>query len=189
MVSFEFWASCVRSTPSVWCPCPIDWWKCTSRHSRQRWCPSSRRRSRTCHWLEAASEDSPPISLNSHSLSLKVMLCELLGDLGMRCFSILYSRKIWRGIKIWRFGGLYYYRQIKIRQNFLLAYIRMAILYRIAKFKSANILAIAILGSTTKFNARQYFRLYGNIITVVTWKRAQGLCTLPWGQTGGWLAA
>ena len=37
----------------------------------------------------------------------------------------------------------------------------MAIPYRTAKFKSANILAIAILGSTAKFNARQYFRLYG----------------------------
>ena len=63
-----------------------------------------------------------------------------------------------------RFGGLYYNRQIKIRQNFLLTYIRMAIPYRTAKFNSANILAIAILGSTTKFNARQYFRLYGSII-------------------------
>ena len=39
----------------------------------------------------------------------------------------------------------------------------MAIPYRTAKFKSANILAIAILGSTAKFNARQYFRLYGSI--------------------------
>ena len=39
--------------------------------------------------------------------------------------------------------------------------IRMAILYRTAKFKSANILAIAILGLTAKFNSRQYFRLYG----------------------------
>ena len=37
----------------------------------------------------------------------------------------------------------------------------MAIPYRTAKFKSANTLAIAILGSTAKFNARQYFRLYG----------------------------
>ena len=38
----------------------------------------------------------------------------------------------------------------------------MAILYRTAKFKSANILAIAILSSTARFNSRQYFRLYGN---------------------------
>ena len=66
-----------------------------------------------------------------------------------------YIRKIWRGIK---FGG---WRSIKIHQNFLLAYIRMAILYRTAKFKSANILPIAILGSTAKFNSGQYFRLYG----------------------------
>ena len=39
----------------------------------------------------------------------------------------------------------------------------MAIPYRTAKFKSANSLAIAILGSTAKFNARQYFRLYGSM--------------------------
>ena len=32
----------------------------------------------------------------------------------------------------------------------------MAIPYRTTKFKSANILAIAILGSTAKFNSRQY---------------------------------
>ena len=68
---------------------------------------------------------------------------------------IPYSRKIWR------FGSLYYNRQIKIRQNFLLAYIRMAIPYRTAILKSANILLIAISSSTAKFNARQYFRLYG----------------------------
>ena len=74
------------------------------------------------------------------------------------CLNITpYSRKIWR------FGGLYYNRQIKICQNFLLAYICMAILYRTAKFKSANILVIAIWGSTAKFiiNSHQYFRLYG----------------------------
>ena len=39
----------------------------------------------------------------------------------------------------------------------------MAIPYQTAKFKSANILLIAIWGSTAKFNARQYFRLYGMI--------------------------
>ena len=38
----------------------------------------------------------------------------------------------------------------------------MAIPYRTAKFKSTNSLAIAILGSIAKFNARQYFRLYGS---------------------------
>ena len=38
----------------------------------------------------------------------------------------------------------------------------MVIPYRTAKFKSANIiLLIAIWGSTAKFNAHQYFRLYG----------------------------
>ena len=37
----------------------------------------------------------------------------------------------------------------------------MAIPYRTAKVKSTNILSIAILGSTAKFNSRQYFRLYG----------------------------
>ena len=68
-----------------------------------------------------------------------------------------YIRKIWRGIK---FGGLAVYIT-NAKLNFLLAYIRMAILYRTAKFKSANILPIAILGSTAKFNSGQYFRLYG----------------------------
>ena len=42
----------------------------------------------------------------------------------------------------------------------------MAIPYRTAKFKSANILLIAIWGSTAKFNAHQYFRLYGNYHTI-----------------------
>ena len=74
-----------------------------------------------------------------------------------------YSQKIWRGIK---FGGLAVYitiAKLKICQNFLLSCIRMAIPYLIAKFKSANILIIAIWGSTAKFNSRQYFRLYGTI--------------------------
>ena len=55
-----------------------------------------------------------------------------------------YSRKIWQGIK---FGGLAVSacdRQIKIRQYFILAYIRMAIPYRTAKFKSANIFTMVI---------------------------------------------
>ena len=72
-----------------------------------------------------------------------------------------YSQKIWRGIK---FGGLavcLVTAKFKIRQYFILAYIRMAIPYRIAKFKSANIFAIAIWGPTAKFNSRQYFQLYG----------------------------
>ena len=52
-------------------------------------------------------------------------------------------------------------RQIKIRQNFLLAYICMAIPYRTAKLKSANTFAMAIWDPTAKFNSHQYFRLYG----------------------------
>ena len=93
---------------------------------------------------------------------------------------IPYSRKIWRGIK---FGGLaiyYYNRQIKIRQNFLLTYIRMAIPYQTAKFKSANILSIAILGSTAKFKARQYFRLYDMIKWLIRHTHSQNeRCTHP----------
>ena len=42
----------------------------------------------------------------------------------------------------------------------------MVIPYRTTKLKSANILGIAILGSTAKFNSRQYFWLYGNIINI-----------------------
>ena len=38
----------------------------------------------------------------------------------------------------------------------------MVIPYQTAKFKSANTVAIAILGSTAKFNSCQYFQLYGN---------------------------
>ena len=74
--------------------------------------------------------------------------------------SLPYSRKIWRGIK---FGGLAVSlrnRQIKIRQNLLLAYIPMAIPYQTAKFKSTNTFAMAIWDPTAKFNSRQYFRLY-----------------------------
>ena len=74
-------------------------------------------------------------------------------------YTVPYSWKIWRGIK---FGDLaiYYNCQIKICQNFLLTYICMAIPYWIAKFKSAS---ITILGSTTKFNSCQCFRLYSMI--------------------------
>ena len=64
------------------------------------------------------------------------------------------------GNLIWRFGDLYYNCKIEIHQ---LAYMRIAIPYQAAKFKFANILAIAILGSIAKFtcNSGQYFRLYG----------------------------
>ena len=74
---------------------------------------------------------------------------------------IPYSQKIWRGIK---FGSLEVYssdRQIKIRQNFLLTYMHMAIPYQIIKFKSANTFAMVIWDPTAKFNSRQYFWLYG----------------------------
>ena len=52
---------------------------------------------------------------------------------------IPYSWKIWQAIK---FGGLVVY------------------LYRTAKFKSANIFVMAILGPTAKYNSHQYFQLY-----------------------------
>ena len=46
-------------------------------------------------------------------------------------------------------------------------YVYMAIPYRTAKFKSANIFAMAIWGPTAKFNSHQYFQLYGSIIELV----------------------
>ena len=64
------------------------------------------------------------------------------------CVLLPAANIIWRGIK---FGGLAVYIT-KIRQNFLLAYIRNPPIF---------LQYIAILGSTAKFNARQYFRLYG----------------------------
>ena len=76
---------------------------------------------------------------------------------------ILYSRKIWWGIK---FGGLVGYVTTTKLKSAKISYshiIRMVILYRTGKFKSANILAIALLGSTAKFNFHQYFQLYGTI--------------------------
>ena len=42
----------------------------------------------------------------------------------------------------------------------------MAIPYQTAKFK-INILAIEILGSTAKFNSRQYFWLYGKLTIII----------------------
>ena len=93
---------------------------------------------------------------------------------------IPYSWKIWRGIK---FGGLavclataklkfanisYLHQEysIIIEPTFSIIYsclhiIRVAIPYRTAKFKSANIFAMAIRSPTAKFNSRQYFRVYG----------------------------
>ena len=51
--------------------------------------------------------------------------------------------------------------QIKTRQHFLLEHICMAIPCQTAKFKSANIFSMAILGPTAKFDSCQYYRLYG----------------------------
>ena len=61
---------------------------------------------------------------------------------------IQYSWKIWQEIK---FSGLVVCLcncQIKICQYFLLTYIHMAIPYQTAKFRSANILVMEILGPT-----------------------------------------
>ena len=69
-----------------------------------------------------------------------------------------------------KFGGLaVYITTTKLKSakiSYLHNIIRMAIPYRTAEFNiiilllCCNILAIAILGSTAKFNSRQYFRLY-----------------------------
>ena len=72
---------------------------------------------------------------------------------------IPYSRKIWWGIK---FGGLAVYITITKSKNFLLhSHIILYVWRSRTEPPSANILAMAILGSTTKFNSCQYFRLYG----------------------------
>ena len=109
-----------------------------------------------------------------------------LTNLHVKLHSLLYSRKIWRGIK---FGSLAVFLcnyQIKIYQNFLLTYIHTAILYRTAKLKSANIFAMAIWDPTAKFFSHQYFRLYGMIISPSIWAETDGnnsLC-VP-GHTAG----
>ena len=118
-----------------------------------------------------------------------------LWSLPLEASKLLYSQKIWRGIK---FGGLAVCMsncQIKIRQNFLLAYIHMAIPYRTAKFKSANTFAMAIWDPTAKFSSRQYFWLYGTeesilcsavyasctIIVTVLLHLCVHACTYQWG--------
>ena len=69
-----------------------------------------------------------------------------------------------------KFGGLAVYLcnfQIKICQYFILTYIRMVIPYQTDKLKSANIFAMAIWRSTTKFffiPANISFRLYSILI-------------------------
>ena len=64
-------------------------------------------------------------------------------------YTLPYSRKIWRGIKFWRFGSLACDRQIKIRQYFIFVYIRMAIPYRTAKFRSANVIILGACARVT----------------------------------------
>ena len=74
---------------------------------------------------------------------------------------ILYSQKIWRGIK---FGGLAVYITTAKLKSAKISYSHIYVWRSRTeppKFKSANILLIAIWGSTAKFNVRQYFRLYG----------------------------
>ena len=84
--------------------------------------------------LSLSLSPSLPLSLSSHKI-------------------ILYSWKIWQEIK---FGSLAVYitnaklRSAKISYSHI--HVHMAIPYRTAKFKSANIFAIAILDSTAKFN-------------------------------------
>ena len=52
----------------------------------------------------------------------------------------------------------------------------MAIPYRTAIFKSANIFVMVIWGTTTKLNYRQYFQLYG----------IQCATLIVFGNTWGW---
>ena len=60
-----------------------------------------------------------------------------------------------------KFGGWVVYITTAKLKSAKISYSHVYTLYRTAKFKSANILVIAILGSTAKFNSCQYFRLYG----------------------------
>ena len=102
-------------------------------------------------WLNLVSADWKVLFWRSMPTMHCIHVCHTL-----EMFHIPYSRKIFGSLAVY-----YYNRQTKICQYILLAYIHMVILYRTAKFKSANILAITILGSTAKFNSRQYFWLYG----------------------------
>ena len=65
-----------------------------------------------------------------------------------------YRRKIWRGINlIWRFGSMPFNRQIKIHKIFSAC----MYVWQYHTIPPNNV----IWGKTTKFNDRQYFRLYG----------------------------
>ena len=89
-----------------------------------------------------------------------VCVCKSSYKLFPRYTCIPYSRKIWRGNI---FGGLAVYITIAKLKFAKISYSHIYVWQsRIAKFKSANILAIVIFGSTAKFNSRQYFRLYGS---------------------------
>ena len=98
----------------------------------------------------------------ARTLHIHVHVCNTLGKLNYLRASklvkfltyISYSQKIWQGIK---FGGLVLHlcdHHIKIRQYFMLAYIRMVILTETPTLKSTNIFSMAILGSIAKFNSR-----------------------------------
>ena len=97
----------------------------------------------------------PPLSIFLLPFSLPSLSCY-----------IWYSRKVWWGIKS---GSLVVYpATTKLKStniSYLHIIIRMAIPYQIAKFKSANIFPMAILGPTAKFNSRQCFRLYGTYLS------------------------
>ena len=77
--------------------------------------------------------------------------------------SVPYSQKIWRELNLVVLVLAVYITTAKLKSSYShIIIIRMTTPYWTAKFKYANILAIAILGSTTKFNSCQNFRLYGN---------------------------
>ena len=109
----------------------------------------------TCVWLSVQVNQAKLLAAHFYVCTIKNNLASCI---------ILYSWKIWRGIK---FGGLAVCMstaKLKSKiQNFLLAYIRMAIPYQTAKFKSTNTFAMAIWDPTAKFNSRQYFRLYSSL--------------------------
>ena len=87
------------------------------------------------------------------------------GGRGCEATHIPYSRKIWWGIK---FGGLAVYITIAKLKSAKISYSHI-ILYvwrsrtEPQNLNPSNILAIAILDLTAKFNSRQYFQLYGTL--------------------------
>ena len=77
---------------------------------------------------------------------------------------IQYSWKIWRGIK---FGGLAVYITTAKLKSAKISYLHIYVWRSRTKPPNlnqlVNIIAIAILGSTAKFNSCQYFWLYGTL--------------------------